>query len=229
MGRPTKSLSLYAQMLGRGLRPLPNTVDGVTDATDRKLAILTSDKSNCLVLDSVGNSQHKLASSYDVLGGNYDVETRQLAQKEATRERKDVGEVMQQAAALLALERQWKEREHIKAKEVFYASHGVDPFDEFAPEVVGSDYTGPARGTSTDSQVRLLVNLGVSQQIAERYSKRQAGAVIDSISQTRCTVKQASTLRKHGIDPNGIGMDRASRIIDAIASNGWTRPEVIPE
>ena len=39
MGRPTKSLSLYAQMLGRGLRPLPNTVDGVTDATDRKLAI----------------------------------------------------------------------------------------------------------------------------------------------------------------------------------------------
>jgi DNA repair protein RadD len=29
MGRPTKSLSLYTQMLGRGLRPLPGVVDGV--------------------------------------------------------------------------------------------------------------------------------------------------------------------------------------------------------
>lgn len=229
MGRPTKSLSLYTQMLGRGLRPLPGVVDGVPDAQDRRLAILTSDKPNCLVLDFVGNSNHKLASSYDVLGGKYDTETRELARREATRERKDVGEVMEQAAALLAIERQWKEREDIKAREVRYGSHAVNPFDADAPEVVGSDYTGPARGTATDSQVRLLVNLGVDPHVAERYSKRQAGAVIDSLAATRCTAKQGATLRKHGIDPAGIGMDRASRIIDAIAANGWRKPEALPE
>ena len=230
MGRPTKSLSLYTQMLGRGLRPLPGVVDGANlQADDRRLNIATSDKSDCLVLDFVGNSNHKLASAYDVLGGNYDAQTRDLARSEATRQRKDVGEVMEQAAALLAIERQWKEREHIKAREVRYGAFTVDPFDGDGPEMVGSEYTGPARGTSTDSQVRLLVNLGVDRQTAERYSKRQAGAVIDSIAGTRCTSKQAATLAKHGIDPNGVGMDRASRIIDAIASNGWRRPEVIPE
>lgn len=229
MGRPTKSLSLYTQMLGRGLRPLPGIVDGVAEAFDRSMGILTSGKPNCLVLDFVGNSNHKLASAYDVLGGNYDAEAKELARREATRQRKDVGEAMEQAAALLAIERQWKEREHIKAREVRYGAYQVDPFDADAPEMAGSDYTGPARGTSTDSQVRLLMNLGVSQQVAERYSKRQAGAVIDSIASTRCTVKQAATLRKHGIDTDGVGMDRASRIIDAIARNGWRRPEVLPE
>lgn len=185
--------------------------------------------SNCLVLDFVGNSNHKLAGAYDVLGGNYDSETKELARREATRQRKDVGEVMEQAAALLAIERQWKEREHIRAGAVRYGAFEVNPFDADAPELAGSAYTGPTRGTATDSQVRLLVNLGVTQQTAERYSKRQAGAVIDSIAQTRCTTKQAGVLRKHGIDPAGIGMDRASRIIDAIASNGWTRPAELPE
>lgn len=229
MGRPTKSLSLYTQMMGRGLRPLPGTVDGVPDAQDRRLAILTSDKPNCLVLDFVGNSNHKLANSYDVLGGKYDVETKELARREAARERKDVGEAMEQAAALLAVERQWREREHIRARDAAYGSFAVNPFDPDAPEVVGSDYTGPRRGTATDSQVRLLVNLGVEPRVAEGYSKRQAGAVIDSLGKSRCTTKQAATLRKHGIDPAGVAMDRASRIIDAIASNGWRRPEVLPE
>jgi len=229
MARPTKSLSLYTQMLGRGLRPLPGTVDGVPDAQDRQLAILTSDKPKCLVLDFVGNSNHKLASSYDVLGGDYDTETRELARREAQKERKDVGEVMEQAAALLAIERQWKEREHIRASDVRYGTHVVDPFDGDAPETVGSDYTGPKRGTVTDSQLRLLINLGVAEAVACRYSKRQAGAVIDSVAATRCTVKQAATLRKHGVPTEGVGMERASRIIDAIAANGWRRPEEIPE
>lgn len=229
MGRPTKSLTLYTQMLGRGLRPLPNTVDGVPDAGDRRLAILTSDKPKCMVLDFVGNSNHKLANAYDVLGGNYDSETRELARREATRERKDVGEVMEQASALLTLERMWKEREHIRARDVQYGSHAVNPFDEHGAEIVGSGYTGPARGTATDSQVRLLINFGVSKAEAESYSKRQAGAVIDSIGKTRCTSKQAATLQRAGIDPAGIPFARASRIIDALANNNWQRPEVLPE
>lgn len=229
MGRPTKSLTLYTQMLGRGLRPLSGIVDGVPDSGERRLAILTSDKPSCTVLDFVGNSNHKLANAYDVLGGNYDSETRELARREAAKERKDVGEVMEQAAALLTLERKWKEREHIKARDVVYGSHAVNPFDEFGAEIVGSDYTGPSRGTATDSQVRLLVNFGVSQPVAERCSKRQAGAMIDSIGKTRCTSKQAATLKRAGINPEGIPFARASRIIDALVKNNWQRPEVLPE
>jgi superfamily II DNA or RNA helicase len=229
MGRPTKSLSLYTQMLGRGLRPLTGTVDGIPDAQERRLAILTSDKPACLVLDFVGNSGHKLASAYDVLGGNYDVATRELAMREAQRERKDVSEIMEQAAALLTLERKWKEREHIRARDVLYGSHVVDPFDGEGPDISGSEYTGPRRGTATDSQVRLLMNLGVSMERAQACSKAQAGAMIDKIGAERCTVKQARVLSKHGINPIGIGFERAGRIIDAIAANGWTRPMELPE
>ncbi len=228
MGRPTKSLSLYTQMLGRGLRPLPGIVDGIEESQERKLSILTSAKPSCFVLDFVGNSNHKLASAYDVLGGNYDAETKELARKEG-QQKKDVSETMDQAAALLMIEREWKEREDIKAQEVRYGSHRVDPFDDDAPEVVGSDYTGPYRGTATDSQVRLLVNLGVAQATAERFSKKQAGAIIDKMGKDTCTVKQAATLRRAGIDPTGIGIKKASRWIDALAANGWQKPERMPE
>lgn len=227
MGRPTKSLGLYTQMLGRGLRPLPGLVDGVPDEFDRRMAILTSGKPNCLVLDFVGNSEHKLASAYDVLGGNYDAETKQLARDEARRQRKDVGEVMEQARALLALERQMRERENLKAR-VEYGSYAVDPFGDGGGPAVNMD-TGPRRGGASDAQVGLLVNLGVPRETALGYTKRQAGAVIDKLGATRCTAKQGNTLRKFGIDPTGVGIDRASRIIDAIAANGWRRPEELPE
>lgn len=226
MGRPTKSLSLYTQMLGRGLRPLPGVVDGIEADFDRRMSILTSEKPNCLVLDFVGNSEHKLANSYDVLGGNYDVETRQLARTEAKRVRCDVGEVMDAAAKLLTLERQWKEREELTAK-ANYGSYEVDPFGGAGPSV--NMNTGVKRGGSTEGQIGFLVELGVSREKATSFTKKQAGAVIDEISASKCTRKQMKVLVRSGINPAGIGVKRASRIIDAMAKNGWRRPEVIPE
>jgi superfamily II DNA or RNA helicase len=226
MGRPTKSLSLYTQMLGRGLRPLPGIVDGVEADFDRRMAILTSEKPNCLVLDFVGNSEHKLANSYDVLGGNYDVETRQLARDEARKVRCDVGEVMDAAAKLLALERQWREREELTAK-ANYGSYEVDPFGGSGPSV--NMNTGVKRGGSTEGQIGFLVELGVSREKATTFTKKQAGAVIDEISANKCTRKQLKVLLRAGIKPDGIGVKRASRIIDAMSKNGWRRPEVIPE
>jgi hypothetical protein len=136
---------------------------------------------------------------------------------------------MEQAAALLTLERKWKEREHIRARDVMYGAHSVDPFNGDGPEIAGHGYTGPKRGTATDSQVRLLMNLGVSMDRAQACSKAQAGAMIDKIGSERCTTKQAGVLAKHGIDPVGVSMERAGRIIDAIAANGWTRPTELPE
>lgn len=228
MGRPTKSLSLYTQMLGRGLRPLAGIVDGVADPMDRRLAILTSGKSNCLVLDFVGNSEFKLANAYDVLGGNYDVETRELARTEAKKTRKDVGEVMEQARLLLMLEREMREREEIKAKAT-YTAYQADPFDMEAPTIVGSGDTGPKRGSATDNQIRLLINLGIPPAKAKACSKPQAGAMIDSLKATRCTAKQAKTLQRAGIPIEGIGMDRASRIIDALVKNGYQKLKELPE
>lgn len=227
MGRPTKSLCLYTQMLGRGLRPLPGIIDGVPDAFDRKMAILTSNKPSCVVLDFVGNSSHKLVNSFDVLGGNYDAEVRDLARSEREA-KKDVATSLEQAKHLLILQRQWKEREAIKAREVRYGTYAVDPFAD-GHSIAGSSYTGPERGSLSDSQLRLLINLGVAPATAQKYSKQQAGAVIDKLGQTTCSMKQAKVLRRAGIDPAGIGFQRASRIIDALSKNGWRRLSELPE
>jgi len=229
MARLTKSESVYTQMMGRGLRPLPGVVDGpnLVDAMDRKLSILSSAKPNVLILDFVGNSEHKIASVYDVLGGNYDIETRELAAAEAkTQPNADIQEMLKQAAALIEMERKWAHRKQLVTS-ANYSSYEVDPFGDGARPALHTQTE--YRGGSSDAQVGILVELGVPREKALKYSKKQAGTVIDSVGKTKCTRRQAATLSKHGISLDGVGVSHASRIISAIAANGWKRPEVIPE
>src|SRR5512136_2659531 len=82
MGRPTKSRSLYSQMVGRSTRPLPGVVDGPETAEARKAAIAASAKASCLVVDFVGNAgKHKLVTSADILGGKVSEEALERAVK----------------------------------------------------------------------------------------------------------------------------------------------------
>lgn len=53
MLRPTQSWALYTQMIGRGLRVLPNTIDGIPDASARRKAVRGSRKPDCIVIDIV--------------------------------------------------------------------------------------------------------------------------------------------------------------------------------
>lgn len=69
MCRPTMSLGLYLQMLGRGGRTLPGTVDGHDTPEARRAAIAASPKPSVLVIDFVSNTtQHALIGIADVLG-----------------------------------------------------------------------------------------------------------------------------------------------------------------
>ncbi|MGB0888908.1 MAG: putative quorum-sensing-regulated virulence factor [Solirubrobacterales bacterium] len=75
MARPTKSLPLYTQMLGRGTRPLEGVVDFPASTPElRRQAIATSRKPHFKLTDLRDNSlQHKLVSAVDVLGGSMDL------------------------------------------------------------------------------------------------------------------------------------------------------------
>lgn len=55
MLRPTQSWALYTQMIGRGLRVLPNTTDGLIDADARRASVAKSAKANCIIIDIVDN------------------------------------------------------------------------------------------------------------------------------------------------------------------------------
>jgi superfamily II DNA or RNA helicase len=137
MCRPTKSLSLYTQVLGRGTRPLPGVVDPLADLepTFRIRAIADSPKSDLLVLDYVGNSgRHKIVTAMDVLGGKYTDDVRKAAGKIAESEAVDVKVALERAAAERELELEIAARDAearrklIRAQRVEYVQRDVSVF-----------------------------------------------------------------------------------------------------
>lgn len=74
MARPTASMPLFAQMLGRGTRPLPGVVDFPDSTAERrKECIAISRKPVIRVTDLVDLSmRHKIITSADVLSGTDD-------------------------------------------------------------------------------------------------------------------------------------------------------------
>ena len=204
MARPTKSLPLYTQVVGRGTRALPGVIDGLSTVEERRSAIAASGKPHMTILDFVGNSgRHKLISSSDVLGGQYDAEVRRRANQMLEEESGDAKTTVQVAAALTELEQaeaefdremqqqltemnrridadeRRKVRQFIRG-EAEYSTKKVNIFDgrdQVPPRLAGRAPVDPA----TPKQIALLVRLGANEDTARNYSKRQAGAVIDSM------------------------------------------------
>ena len=200
MGRPTKSLGLYTQVLGRGTRTLPGIVDGVVSAESRREAIAMSDKPDMLVIDYVGNAgKHKIVQAADVLAGKYPPEVRDYAKQTMEEEGEEVEleSALRRSDAELALleelQRQQEEAERLAAKErkaitatVAYHASDVSPFE--------NQYRGKAKQKSerhveyaTPKQagyiVRLSRELGKqwSYEDAANLSKAQAQGVIGKL------------------------------------------------
>lgn len=203
MGRPTKSLLLYTQIVGRGTRPLGGTVDGVDDGKARRAAIAQSGKPDCLVLDFVGNAgRHKLVNCIDVLGGDMPAEVR-LAASDLL----DNGDVMAalKAAQLdskLAREakafRQRREREeravmdewnawrvnhkrkHVRAVGVEYEARDVDPFNSRATSGYSPKNTLPA-DAPFKWQIDFLVEHNWTPERAAKLTRGQAFGICNRI------------------------------------------------
>ncbi len=180
MARPTKSLSLYVQVLGRGTRPLPGLVDGIETAQDRRAAIASSRKPSMLILDFVGNSgRHKIVRAQDVLGGRYGEPVREYARQTSEQEctGRPVEESLERARDELALLAEIRERDRLVAERarVKYTAEEVSPFVGGAARVgveIGAD-------APTDKQRWVLVNrLGWSEEAARSITRKQASGVI---------------------------------------------------
>lgn len=77
MARPTKSQTLYTQIIGRGLRPLAAVIAGVESAKERRERIAASDKPYAFILDVQGTGARfadKLVSPASLLPGVEQVE-----------------------------------------------------------------------------------------------------------------------------------------------------------
>lgn len=226
MGRPTKSVLVYTQMLGRCTRPLPGVVDPHPTPEERQDAIAASAKPFATVLDFVGNTRHQVITATDVLGGNFDVDVRAAADEiiGAERTRGNVRDAINKARANMLLEaeerRRRPARDAIQNTDLKYSITNVNGFSGKN----GVHKPATSRGGSTDSQVAALVNLGVKRETAEGMGRKQAGAVMTAMMAKRCTEKQAQTLRKFGFDPEKFNFKAASEQITEIANNGWRWP-----
>jgi hypothetical protein len=187
--RPTKSRSLYSQMIGRGTRPLPGIVDGWENKAERKHAIKTSDKDHIEVLDFVGNSgRHKLVTTADILGGKYDDEVVDRAKKKAEEsdEAVDMAEVLEEAKDEIHQERKAKARAAIIARAKFTVQN-VDPFDVFDLEPMrerewnkGKPPTQAQCAALQKAGIPVHPNLTMTQAgrlLSEEFRRRDAGLV----------------------------------------------------
>lgn len=229
MGRPTKSRSLYSQMVGRSTRPLPGIVDGENlDTPDqRKAAIASSAKPSCLIVDFVGNSgRHKLMTTADILGGKVSDEA---IEKAVARAKKEGGNVRMDE--LLDEEEERIEQARLaeaarKARIVAkarFSSTSVNPFDVLQVQPVkprGWD----AGKTLSEKQRNLLTRQGIDPDTMPYSQARQLiGAIVERFDKHLCTFKQAKILKKRGLDSN-VSMDEAKRLIDQIAiKEHWGR------
>lgn len=224
--RPTKSRALYAQIIGRGTRPLPGTVEAHREQEEaelRRSAIASSPKRDLLVLDMVGNNtKHSLCSVIDVLGGNYDPDV----VKEAKRLQKlapaqDYQKLLEEADRHLIRLRDIK-------SSVKSSRNNFDPFSTLhikrdrEESIIRLRYGAKQ---PSDKQKEKLRNAGVPNESLGSMTSSDASKLIGAMIVRRkkglATFKQLSVLAKYGISKPNISFARASHTIDYIAENNW--------
>lgn len=119
--KPTKSRRLFAQMLGRGSRPAESGGSSIVDryhtAEERKVAIASSRKPRCIVLDFHGvTGRHKLITPFDILGGRHSPEAVSLAIQRAREKSIPVNVTEEMAAAEEELKKRLEEARLMEAQ-----------------------------------------------------------------------------------------------------------------
>ena len=227
MARPTKSRTLYAQMAGRGTRPLSGIVDLYPTNVERREAIAASDKPHLEIMDFVGNAgRHKLITSADILGGNYTDEVVELAKKNAEKSKTptDVVTELQKAEREIAKRRQMEDeatsRDHLKLR-AKYSTAKINPFN-----VLDIDPKREAPWHKdrppTPAQQKYLEKCGVP---IDGLKFTHASQIIDTMIKRReegtCTYKQAKCLQKFGFNATEMTFQQAGKTIGMLAQVGW--------
>lgn len=227
---PTKSRSKYAQLVGRGTRPLDGILAGLETSDERKAAIAASSKPALLVVDFSGNAgRHKLINTSDILGGKISEEAKEIAIKRIE-EKGGAANIRDEIALaeeeiIRRIEEQRKanaaRKAHLKAIATYRATY-IDPFDSF--KKTAEKWQGWKQKTPlTEKQRKILVQKGFNP---DKMSVEEGSATLQKIF--ACSDKQANILIRAGYSPEelkGIKKWEASKMIEACKANGWKRPK----
>lgn len=213
--RPTKSRSLYSQMVGRGTRLSPG-------------------KTHLKLLDFLWMTEkHDLARPASLLGKDAEVKEK-ADEKLATGEEFDIGELVADAERDVVAERERKLAEELE-KMRKRKKKLVDPL-QFAMSIQDLDLAEYRPtfawevGAPTDGQKRALENFGLDSDAVE--SRGQASALIDAlmkrIDSGLATPKQVRLLEHYGFKHvGGWSKDAANKMISRIQMNKWRVPRSV--
>lgn len=191
LARPTKSLTLFIQMIGRGTRTLPGTIDGIETIEERRRAIKASKKPKCIVLDIVDtSSRHKIVNTW-TLEKSLPIEERVYVSEE------------RRTVMLEAREKRKLEASKIKDKRI----------DLFKLPKVKLSTSLKMKDPATEKQLQLLDKLGYDT-ILNAYTKGDANELISNHSASQ---KQVNFLRWKGYDvSNGVTNAEAKAAFEEI-------------
>lgn len=244
LARPTTSRSLFAQMVGRGTRPLPDSIsylDGRDQSLDRQRGIALSKKPDLMLIDFAGTChKHNLIGLEDLLGGEYsEVEVKKA--KSLRQKKSDGGgqvvEMQNDVSGTLARVRadiQAAVNRGLKIK----VTATVEKYDPFANVGLSRDLEAKhaARyGTrpASDGQLQALKWIGLKPEELRGLSHYGASKLLDEIATRRkknlASYKQARLLRQFGVNDPTIPFERASAALTYIERKGWGRKNPIDQ
>jgi len=219
--RATSSRALYAQMIGRGTRPLADTVDGLDTAEERRAAIAASRKPHLEVLEFAGNAgRHRLVSAHDILGGRYEDAVVQSAKRKTKAASGPVDVAAELSEAEERARRRLLEARSAVEARVDYVAHEVDPFEwlNIVPQREKRWHVGRKL---TERMQAMLQRYNVQ---IDRLTYSGAQQVISEIiARDLPTPKQVRLLERYGVEREGLTFTKARQMIDRLAANGWKR------
>jgi type I site-specific restriction endonuclease len=239
MARPTKSHPVFAQAVGRALRPLLPP-QGLTP-TERRRVIAASTKQHATVLDFYGNTgRHKLCNTGDLLGGEFDDEVRAMAVRKAQEIESDVDMIAllnqcKEEIAKLPKARSGAGGETDQDKLYRLYAQALFHFEPHPCDALGIDPKLPeaavekddAYGGSLSRATRCLENHKLRATEIGKMSNRLivycSRVLEDRESRGLATYPQLRALFKHGYPPT-LTKAQASMKMEQIKANKGRRP-----
>lgn len=204
--RPTKSRSLYAQMVGRGTRTFAG-------------------KQDCLVLNfAPSNTKHDLATIVDIFDGKgLDTATRADVAR-ALKEGASVREAQDKAKERSAARERRLAAERAKSNILAKVSYTATPHALWSEQVLGAKPAHYSAGipAAFPQQLATLEGFGVkplpNETVASASAKIKALAARSR--KGLCTYKQGKLLGDKGLNPD-LTREEARLAIDALVANNW--------
>jgi superfamily II DNA or RNA helicase len=246
--RPTKSRSLYAQIVGRGTRPadsIARLLNDLVEARERRELIAESEKPACTVLHFQGSGVgHQLIGPIDLFAGKgLDPDVRVEAEKRLSKKER-ITDALAEAKASVNAKRKAeaeaaarkRQEKLLKVADIRYTvdklrpptrpvkTHEHNPWSAKPVEAKDLD------GSITMDTLRWLVKtIGVREEVAREWSEKHAQYMrrqffMRNAGPRLCTYKQARTLRSYGVPTHNLSAQRASVMMTALEGYRFQPP-----